>query len=71
MEVTITPTQLEISSLTGMERSITDAELKNKAGNHDFEGDLYPERSTVSVQQYINVYTGTIKSDFPYIDEED
>ena len=49
----------------------TDAELKNKAGNHDFEGDLYPERSTVSVQQYINVYTGTIKSDFPYIDEED
>ena len=49
----------------------TDAELKNKAGNHDFEGDLYPERSTESVQQYFNVYTGTIYSNFPYIDEED
>ena len=49
----------------------TDAELKTKAGNHDFEGDLYPERSTDSVQGYFNVYTGTIYSNFPYIDEED
>ena len=56
------------SMLTGV---CTDAELKTKAGNHDFEGDLYPERSTDSVQGYFNVYTGTIYSNFPYIDEED
>ena len=33
-----------------------------------FDEDEYPERSTTSVQSYINVYNGSVSSDFPYID---
>ena len=48
---------------------MTDREIYNAPTNHRFVEDEYPERSTTSVQSYINVYNGSISSGFPYIDE--
>ena len=45
---------------------MTDAEIKNAPTDHNFAKDEYPERSTTSVQKYINVYSGKILSGFPY-----
>ena len=47
---------------------MTDKEIRNAPTNHNFAGDSYPERSTTSVQNYINVYQGKILSGFPYKD---
>lgn len=47
---------------------MTDYEIIHAPTNHDFDEDAYPERSTDSVQSYVNVYQGTIDSDFPYIE---
>lgn len=48
---------------------MTDWEIDNAPTNHKFDEDAYPPRSTTSVQSYINVYQGSISSNFPYIDE--
>ncbi len=45
---------------------MTDAEIKAAPTDHTFAKDSYPERSTTSVQKYINVYQGKILSGFPY-----
>ena len=45
---------------------MTDSEIKNAPTDHTFAKDSYPERSTTSVQKYINVYQGKILSGFPY-----
>ncbi|MBQ6304177.1 MAG: transglutaminase domain-containing protein [Clostridiales bacterium] len=47
---------------------MTDKEIINAPTNHNFAKDKYPDRSTTSVQNYINVYRGTINSNFPYKD---
>lgn len=47
---------------------MTDNEIRNAPTNHNFASDSYPPRSTTSVQSYINVYSGTIYSNFPYAD---
>ena len=47
---------------------MTDYEIIHAPTNHDFAEDLYPERSTTSVQNYINVYQGTVSSNFPYVE---
>lgn len=47
---------------------MTDNDLKNAQGNHDFNSDLYPERSTTSVQSYVNVFNNYVSPDFPYAD---
>ena len=47
---------------------MTDREIYNAPTNHKFDEDEYPERSTTSVQRYIDVYNGTVSSGFPYID---
>ena len=49
---------------------MTDEELKYRArGNHDFNGKLYPERATESVQRYISSSRKWVSKDFPYKDE--
>ncbi len=45
---------------------MTDSDLSRAYGNHDFNGELYPERATESVQSYINVFNGYISPNFPY-----
>ena len=47
---------------------MNDYEIIHAPTNHDFAEDMYPERATDSVQSYINVYQGTVSSNFPYID---
>lgn len=47
---------------------MTDWEIDNAPTNHKFDEDAYPDRSTTSVQKYIDVYSGSISSDFPYIE---
>jgi len=47
---------------------MTDREIALAPTNHRFDSDAYPERSTTSVQSYINVYSGSVSSNFPYID---
>ena len=45
---------------------MTDKEIYAAPSDHTFEKSKYPERSTTSVQKYIDVYNGKIKSGFPY-----
>ena len=45
---------------------MTDKEIIAAPSDHTFEKSKYPERSTKSVQKYIDVYSGKIKSGFPY-----
>ena len=45
---------------------MTDSELATAPTSHRFAKEQYPERSTDSVQGYINVYQGTVSSSFPY-----
>ena len=45
---------------------MTDSELYRAPTSHRFAKEQYPERSTNSVQSYINVYQGTVSSSFPY-----
>lgn len=47
---------------------MTDSEILRAPTNHNFAKDQYPERATDSVQNYINVYQGTVSSNFPYKD---
>lgn len=46
---------------------MTDDEIANAPTNHDFAEDEYPPRATSSVQSYINVYSGSVSSSFPYV----
>ena len=45
---------------------MTDKEIYAAPSDHTFEKNKYPERSTTSVQKYVDVYSGKIKSGFPY-----
>ena len=45
---------------------MTDAEIAAAPTDHKFDKKKYPARSTKSVQKYIDVYNGKIKSGFPY-----
>lgn len=45
---------------------MTDKEILAAPSNHAFAKSKYPDRSTTSVQKYIDVYSGKIKSGFPY-----
>ena len=44
---------------------MTDAELSRAPGNHKFLSSGLPARSTVSMQQYININNGTVSSSMP------
>ena len=45
---------------------MTDKEIYAAPSDHTFDKSKYPERSTKSVQKYVDVYNGKIKSGFPY-----
>ncbi len=45
---------------------MTDSEIANAPTDHKFDKSKYPARATKSVQKYIDVYSGKIKSGFPY-----
>ena len=45
---------------------MTDKEIYAAPSDHTFDKSKYPERSTKSVQKYVDVYSGKIKSGFPY-----
>ena len=45
---------------------MTDAEILYAGGGHIFKKDIYPERSTKSVQKWVHPATGTVDPNFPY-----
>ena len=45
---------------------MTDTEILYAGGGHIFKKDIYPDRSTKSVQKWVHPATGTIDANFPY-----
>lgn len=45
---------------------MTDYEVKNAGGGHYFNGKIYPDRATQSVQRYVNPGNCTVSKNFPY-----
>ena len=50
---------------------MTDAEIARAPGNHKFLSSGLPARSTVSVQKYVNINSGTVSSSMPIDDTPD
>jgi len=50
---------------------MTDEELEKFRPDLVFEGDLYPERATESVQRYVNANGGYVARNFPYVEEDE